>query len=62
MELHFIKGKGNKFDLQVANLYILTYRFSEWANKMMEMKVKKIFLGHGPQEESFVHGTSFLRH
>ena len=48
MELHFIKGKGSRSDLQVA--------VSEWENKMMDTESKGRFVESGLQEKSYVHG------
>ena len=40
MELHFIKGKGSRSDLQVA--------VSEWENKMLDIESDKGFVERGP--------------
>ena len=54
MELHFIKEKGSRTDLQVAVF--------EWENKMMDTESDtKRFVESGPREKSFIHATVFLR-
>ena len=46
MELHFMKGKGSRSDLQMA--------VSGWQNKVMGTEHdKKVFMESGPQKEEF---------
>ena len=40
MEMHFVKGKGSRSDLQVS--------FSEWENKIMNKENDKDFVESGP--------------
>ena len=45
MELHFIKGKGSRSDLQVA--------VSEWKNKVMDTESDKKFCGKWTPRKEF---------
>ena len=48
MELHCIKGKESRSDLQLA--------VSGWKNKVMDTESDESFVESGRQGKSFVHG------
>ena len=52
MELHCIKGKESRSDLQLA--------VSGWKNKVMDTESDESFVESGRQGKSFVHGQGWL--